>query len=93
MREEERKESDKKEVSEFEKKILGIYEEDLERERERDKKLNQIIPSFVYNLSGVHTATVNVVRFSPNGQFLATGSDDIFSKLHFFILYTFFYFS
>lgn len=36
----------------------------------------QIIPKFIHELSGAHTATVNVVRFSPNGMYLATGGDD-----------------
>ncbi|MCQ2820079.1 MAG: hypothetical protein MJ252_22670, partial [archaeon] len=36
----------------------------------------QIVPKFLHELSGAHTATVNVVRFSPNGMYLATGGDD-----------------
>ena len=36
----------------------------------------QIIPKFLHELSGAHTTTVNVVRFSPNGMYLATGGDD-----------------
>jgi len=30
----------------------------------------------LYSLPGVHQSTVNVVRFSPNGQFMASGGDD-----------------
>ena len=33
-------------------------------------------PVFLYDLIGAHTATVNICRFSPNGMYLATGSDD-----------------
>lgn len=36
----------------------------------------RIKPKFLYDISGAHTATVNVVRFSPNGMFLASGGDD-----------------
>jgi len=37
---------------------------------------SKIRPKFLYDISGAHTATVNIVRFSPNGMFLATGGDD-----------------
>ncbi len=37
---------------------------------------NRIRPKFLYEISGAHTATVNIVRFSPNGMYLATGGDD-----------------
>ena len=33
-------------------------------------------PQHLYDLTGGHSSTVNIVRFSPNGQFLASGSDD-----------------
>lgn len=36
----------------------------------------KIRPRFVSEISGAHTATVNIVRFSPNGMYLATGGDD-----------------
>jgi chromatin assembly factor 1 subunit B len=33
-------------------------------------------PCHQYDLQGGHDRTVNAVRFSPNGQFLASGADD-----------------
>ena len=36
----------------------------------------RINPIFIFELSGAHTSTVNICRFSPNGMYLATGSDD-----------------
>ena len=59
-----------------------------EKEKERENSINfedtigavqnqsKIRPKFLYDISGAHTATVNIVRFSPNGMFLATGGDD-----------------
>lgn len=38
--------------------------------------LNKLKPKFLYEVSGAHNATVNIVRFSPNGMYLATGGDD-----------------
>ena len=35
-----------------------------------------ILPVFICDLIGAHTSTVNICRFSPNGMYLATGSDD-----------------
>ena len=36
----------------------------------------RIKPEFEYELNGAHISTVNICRFSPNGKYLATGSDD-----------------
>ena len=33
-------------------------------------------PQYLYDLTGGHSKTVNCVRFSPNGQWLASSSDD-----------------
>jgi WD40 repeat protein len=35
-----------------------------------------IKPRFLYELNGAHTSTVNIIRFSPNGLYLASGGDD-----------------
>lgn len=37
---------------------------------------NYIKPKFLYELNGAHTSTVNIIRFSPNGLYLASGGDD-----------------
>ena len=37
---------------------------------------SRIKPIFECELNGAHISTVNVCRFSPNGKYLATGSDD-----------------
>ena len=33
-------------------------------------------PQHIYDLVGGHSSAVNIVRFAPNGQYLASGSDD-----------------
>lgn len=38
--------------------------------------LKDFEPQHMYGLQGGHTTTVNCVRFAPNGQFLASASDD-----------------
>lgn len=47
-----------------------------EHKAEQPQKSKNYDVELVYSLPGVHQSTVNVVRFSPNGQFLASGSDD-----------------
>lgn len=37
---------------------------------------NFVRPKFLYELNGAHTSTVNIIRFSPNGMYLASGGDD-----------------
>lgn len=41
-----------------------------------DVNTPKIKPKFINEINGAHTATVNIVRFSPNGMYLATGGDD-----------------
>lgn len=54
----------------------GRNESGEEHKAEQPQKSKNYDVELVYSLPGVHQSTVNVVRFSPNGQFLASGSDD-----------------
>jgi chromatin assembly factor 1 subunit B len=55
-----------------------FMEKDKEASMNVEEAVSQtkIKPKFLYDISGAHNATVNIVRFSPNGMYLASGGDD-----------------
>jgi len=48
----------------------------LKKEADGKGKSTQTNVEFIYSLPSVHQRPVNVIRFSPNGQYLASGGDD-----------------
>ena len=70
-----------------EKHFIKFWEIQLNSEENQEEKFQQYLISnkdgnniislkYLYHIAGAHNSVVNILRFSPNGKFLASGGDD-----------------